>query len=200
MIRGRHRAWRNLPSDRRGATVVEFAIITPVFLIMLMGMGDIMYQSYAQSLLDGAMQKAARDSSIEGGADKAGEIDRMVEDMVKRIAYNAEFKPPERVNYLGYSHSKPESFTDANRNNRYDSGECFDDVNGNGVWNAAPGTAGQGRASDVTRYTREVTYPRLFPVAGLMGVPDKVTIRSMTFLKNQPYASSQDLKPVETIC
>lgn len=77
MIRNRHRrgafAW--IRSDRRGATVIEFAIVVPVLMVLLMGAFGLLHQIYAQSILDGALQKAARDSAIEGGAANAATFD-----------------------------------------------------------------------------------------------------------------------------
>jgi Flp pilus assembly pilin Flp len=61
-------ALRSLRRDKRGATIVEFALVSPVMILMMMGLGDMGYQVYAQSILNGAMQKAARDSAIQGGA------------------------------------------------------------------------------------------------------------------------------------
>ena len=40
MIRTLHR----LARDRRGVTIIEFAIVLPVMLLMMMGLGDLLYQ------------------------------------------------------------------------------------------------------------------------------------------------------------
>ncbi|MBN8850192.1 MAG: pilus assembly protein, partial [Sphingomonas sp.] len=93
----------------------------------------------------------------------------------------------------------PEPFVDSNHNGVRDAGECFTDINGNGVWDSDPGANGQGGASDVTMYTMTATYPRLFPIAKMVGWSSKLTISAMTFLKNQPYAT-QIQKTQATIC
>ncbi len=53
----------------RGTTAAslrrEFAILAPVLLVPIMGLMDIAYNAYAQAALEGAMQKAGRDSGIE---------------------------------------------------------------------------------------------------------------------------------------
>ena len=51
----------------------------------------------------------------------------------------------------------------------------------------------------MTLYTMTLTYPRLFPVAGLMGWSNSATISAQTLLKNQPYASQQTVTAT-TIC
>jgi Flp pilus assembly protein TadG len=177
-----------LRGDRRGVTVVEFAIVAPVLLIMLMGFGDLLYQTYAQSILDGELQKAARDSGIEGGAANTAAIDAKVEAMVKKIAPKATFTTV-RKTYDTFSEVAPEPIFDTNGNNKLDPGECFTDENGNGVWDADPGITGQGGASAVAIYQMTATYPRLFPVASLLGWPTTQTISATTLLKNQPYAT-----------
>jgi Flp pilus assembly protein TadG len=189
---------RKLYRDRRGVTLVEFAIIAPVMLLMLMGMGDMLYQTYTQSILNGELQKAARDSGIEGGATSTATIDAKVETMVKKIAPNATFTST-RKSYDTFSEVAPEPFTDTNGNGVRDPGECFTDENGNGTWDQDPGAAGQGGASAVTVYTMTATYPRLFPVAGLLGWPTTQTVSATTLLKNQPYAT-QTTTTNTTVC
>lgn len=198
---------RALWRERQGATVIEFAIVTPVMLILIMGLGDILYQEYAQSILNGALQKAGRDSSIQGGGAAASTIDAKVIAMMTPImATPTQVTCPTtaagtwcslRENYDTFTAVAPEPFTDNDGDGRCDHGEPFSDVNGNGTWDVDPGTSGQGGANDVTLYSISITYPRLFPVAGLMGWPSTQTVKASTLLKNQPYAS-QVVTPVVT--
>lgn len=187
-----------LRGDRRGAVLVEFAILAPVMLVMLMGIFDLLYQVYAQSILNGELQKAARDSGIEGGAANTAVIDAKVQTMVKKIAPSATFTST-RKSYDTFSEVAPEPFTDSNGNGVRDPGECFTDENGNGSWDQDPGAAGQGGASAVTVYTMTATYPRLFPIASLLGWPTTQTVSATTLLKNQPYATQTTTANV-TVC
>lgn len=189
----------NLARDRRGSTVTEFAIIAPVMVMLLMGLSDLAYQVYAQSIVNGAMQKAGRDSAIQGGGNNTAAIDAKVSDMIKKIAKNATFIFT-RKNYDTFSTAKPEPFTDTNNNGLRDTGECYTDINGNSQWDADPGSDGQGGANDVTLYSVQVAYPRLFPVAGLFGWPTTNTINASTLLKNQPYATQQVAATPEQVC
>lgn len=186
--------WR----DTRGATIIEFAIVSPVMILLLMGLGDLSYQIYAQSILNGAMQKAGRDSAIQGGANNTAMIDAQVTSMVRKVAANATIVFSRR-NYDSFSVIKPEPFTDTNGNGVRNAGECYTDINGNSQWDADPGLTGQGGANDVTVYAATVTYPHLFPVVGLLGWPANQTITASTLLKNQPYASQTTVTPA-TVC
>ncbi|MEO5493383.1 MAG: TadE/TadG family type IV pilus assembly protein [Sphingomonas sp.] len=189
---------RSLRRDTRGATIVEFALVSPVMILMMMGLGDLGYQVYAQSILNGAMQKAARDSSIQGGANATAIIDNKVSAMVRNIAQNATIAFT-RKNYDSFSVIKPEPFVDTNGNGVRNAGECYTDINANNQWDSDPGENGQGGANDVTVYTATVTYPHLFPVTGLLGWPSTQTIVASTLLKNQPYASQTTVTPA-TVC
>lgn len=200
---------RRLVSDQRGATLIEFALVCPVMLLMMMGLGDLLYQAYAQSILNGAVQKAARDSAIEGGASNAATIDgqviKLMAPLINNLANNCASTGATgawcatRKSYDTFSEVAPEPYTDTNDNDVRDPGECFTDENGNGVWDADPGLNGQGGANAVTLYTMTITYPRLFPVARLMRVSPMQTITTSTLLKNQPYAG-QTANANVTIC
>lgn len=198
-----------LRRDRRGATLVEFALVAPVMLLLMMGLGDLLYQEYAQSILTGAVQKAARDSGIEGGAANTATIDGtvigLIGAVIKNPANNCAANPTSaawcsvRKSYDSFSAVAPEPFVDTNGNGVRDAGECFTDENGNGAWDQDPGLNGQGGASAVTLYKMTITYPRIFPVAKMFGWPSTNTISATSLLKNQPYATQTTYTNV-TIC
>lgn len=191
--------FRRLRTDARGVTVIEFALVTPVLAVLMLGMFDLMYQRYIQSVLDGALIKAGRDSAIESNAsEKAGDaMDATVQRLVRTVAVNAKFQS-QRLSYASFGLVKPEPFTDRDGDGVRDPKECFDDINGNGVWDADPGVKSQGGANDVTKYTMWVTYPRLFAASAFFGSATK-TISSTTILKNQPYRVQQKTE-VKSVC
>lgn len=188
----------SLRSDRRGVTVVEFAIVAPVMILLIMGLGELMFTIYAQSVLSGAVQKAGRDAAIQGGSDRVINIDARVMEQVHALAPRATHISS-RASYHNFASVRPERFRDSNSNNIRDVGECFDDINNNGRWDADPGIASQGGASDVTRYRIKVTYPRPFPMAQLLGWEANATMTAETLIKNQPYAT-QAAQVVREIC
>lgn len=186
--------------DRRGATVVEFALVAPVMLLLLMGLFDLCYRAYAQSILTGAVQAAARRGTIEGNSSTAATavLDAAVINQVRPVANNLTWTSTRKY-YRSYSNVAAEPFDDANHNGQYDIGECYSDINDNHRWDTDPGNTGQGGANDITVYTMTVTYPRLFPLTGFLGLPDTQEISASTRLKNQPYGSQSTNAP-ETRC
>lgn len=184
--------------SKRGTVLTEFAVLAPTLLLLIMAAMDLSYQAYAQSILEGAMQKAGRDSGIQGGGQKTDEIDKKVQDMVRKIVKNATFTST-RKSYSTFSNIKPEKFADNNNNGMRDAGECFDDVNGNNSWDVDPGINGQGGADDITVFRMEVSYPRIFPMYGMLGWSKTQVISAKTILRNQPYAS-QSVIAVKSVC
>lgn len=179
---------RRLRADRRGSPTAEFAMLLPVMLVLLMGLGELAYTAYVRAILTGAMQKAARDSGIQGNDQQTAAIDAKVATAVRAIAAAATFSSS-RKSYAQYGYIAPEPFTDINHNGICDAGEPYFDINNNGAWDADPGASGQGGASDATVYTMVATFPRLFPVAKIVGMSGTATLTSTVILKNQPYAS-----------
>jgi Flp pilus assembly protein TadG len=192
----RLRSLRRLVRAREGIAVTEFAILAPVMVMLLLGGMDIAYTAYAQAQLEGAMQKAGRDSGIEGAS--TASIDEKVKTAFKMVAPRATFVITRKA-YTSFTNVRPERFTDTNGNGIRDAKECYDDVNGNQQWDADPGNIGQGGAGDVTLYTVSASYTRLFPIAKMFGWSDTETVTAQTLLKNQPYAT-QAAPTVVTRC
>lgn len=194
MIRPRT-LFRRLRSDRRGATIIEFAMVAPVMLLMLMGLMELSYRYYVSAMLEGAVQKAARDSTIEGAGTNTAVIDAKVQSMVRSIASHATFQSS-RYSFFDFDEvGPPEPYSDANLNGQFDTGECFQDNNGSGVWEGMPG---QGGANDVVEYTMTVTYPQILPLSGMLGWSGTNSVSASTTLRNQPYG--QQSRPTAVIC
>lgn len=187
-------ALRTLTSDQHGAAVVEFAMVAPVFLLALLGVFDMTYNMYTASLLEGSIQKAARDSSLEGAA---ATLDADVTETVRVIAPDADLQFS-RMAYSEYADvSQPEDYTDMNGDSRCNDGEPFEDVNANGVWDADRGISGFGGARDAVLYEVTVTYDRPFPVSGFVpGMSRRVTTVARTVLRNQPFGQQMTVATV----
>ena len=181
------RSLLNLRREHSGVTAIEFALIAPVFLLTLMGICDIGFNMYANTLLQGSLQKAARDSTIEGASTAV--LDARVTDMVHHIVPNAALTFSRRA-YADYSSvGQPEDFTDLNEDGACNDGEPYEDANGNGAYDTDRGAAGIGGARLAVLYEVSMSYPRIFPMAQLAGQSGTVTINAATVLRNQPYSS-----------
>ena len=185
-------------NNEDGTTIIEFAAVLPLMCMALLGGMDLCHREYAQSILTGTVQKIGRDTTLQGGSDAVAVNDAKVKTAVLQIAPDAQFKF-ERSFLSRFRDAEGEPFTDTNGDGVRNSGECYDDVNGNSQWDADISSTGNGGADDVVLYKVTVTYPRLFPVAKLFGWDDEQTITADTALKNQPYAS-QNIPTIVARC
>ena len=189
---------RRCGRDERGATIVEFAIVAPVFLTLLLGVFDFGHAIYAQSVLQGAVHAAGRDSGLESGADFMTGLDDQVRSQVLQIVPKGSVLTS-RTNYENFNDvEKPEDFVDANSNGAYDEDECFTDVNGNLQWDEDRGIEGLGGADDVVLYTATLEYDRFVPIH-LIGGARRRTVTANTILRNQPFGDQAE-RPEEQIC
>lgn len=173
--------------DERGATLIEFAMLAPVLLTLLLGMFEMGYNFYMQSQLQGAVQKAARDSTIESADASEAAIDERVGHAVRQIVPGAEMTFSRRA-YSNFSDvHRAEDFTDIDRNGACNDGEPFEDANGNGSWDEDRGIGGGGGARDAVLYVVTVSYPRAFAAAQFVGLSKDYTTQAVTVLRNQPW-------------
>jgi Flp pilus assembly protein TadG len=190
---------QKIRADERGATVIEFAFVAPIFLLFLVATFDLAHREYATSILQGAVQKAARGSTLEGGAAATTSLDAQVRLAIEPLASGANYAFS-RKTYNSFTRAgQAENFTDSNGNGVRNAGECFQDENGNGTWDADAGATGPGGSDDIVQYTATVTYPRLFPMAGMLGWPTDQVISATTVLRNQPYGI-KNASTVTVIC
>ena len=179
--------WR----DRSGAALVEFALLAPVLLITVLGLFELGYNYYMQTQLQGAIEKAARDSTIEGAVGREAQIDANVIAAVRTIVPDARVTFSRR-SYAKFSDvSQPEDFSDIDESGDCSDGEPFEDANGNGLWDQDRGTQGFGGARDAVLYVVRVSYARAFGVAQIVGLSPDFTTETSTVLRNQPFGKQE---------
>lgn len=183
------RLFRRLRRDERGATLIEFAMVAPVMLLVIMGLLDMTYRIYATAILQGAVQKASRYATLASNNTSQTAIDTEVKNAFKQIngaVTDASFVITRRnfTNFTNADKMEPSTgpggacaagytYVDLNNSNTYDDGA----------------QNGQGGAQDAVLYTVQVTYPTPFPVSSLYGATRTPTIRATTILRNQPFTT-----------
>jgi len=186
------RSLRFLPRAEDGVTIVEFALIAPVLLLMLFGLFDLGYNMYTVEMLQGAIYNAARQSTLEGASTKQASIDNVVTRAVHAVVPGATLSFNRRAYANFTAAGQPEDYTDLNGDGTCDNGEPFEDANGNGNWDRDPGVAGFGGARDAVLYSVTVNYQRPFPIMRLIpGQTSNFTLTANTVLRNQPYGLQQ---------
>lgn len=186
----RRRLLGRLIGDQRGATLTEFAFVGPVLILMVMGIFDMAHTQYTSALLNGALQKAGRDMTLESAATRTDVTDARVREQVFNVLPSSATVEFERLSHFDFSDiGEAEEVIEpaATANQRCDPGESYIDANGNGQWDSDRGEEGIGGARDAVLYTAIVRYPRLFPMHELIGMSSDVTLRASTVLRNQPF-------------
>lgn len=184
---------RKLLQDRRGLTVVEFAMVAPVMLTLICGTIEIGHITLARSTLDGAVLDAARKAtaSLETGEAERTTIMRnsITEAMGSYPPATGQSLTITTTVFRDFSTAYPEPFDDQNGDGVHQAGENYVDRNRNGRWDPATPVAGTlGGPGDVVAY--QVTYPKsvLFGFLGPVTPGGAWVIGSTTVVRNEAIA------------
>jgi len=193
-----------LRNDDSGATIVEFALLLMPMCLLLIGGFDLGYQSYIRTVMQGALNDAARRAAVESpqfstsGNDLEEKIETYIAKAVDSVAVDPVITVTQQ-SYFEFSQvGKPETLmTDVNDNGEFDAedGDCWEDANGNGEYDMDAGASGKGNANDVVFYTADITVPRLFPIDAFLPVSGDIVMTLETAIRNQPY----DNQPVPAV-
>lgn len=180
-----------LRTDNRGISAVEFALICPVLILFLLGFLDFGYWMYVRSMASGSLESVARSAGVGGANVDTSTFQTAVENQIKQIAPGASFVWQPQSYYQFSGIGKPEKLiTDQNGNGSYDPGDCWEDLNPNGVYDSTPGKSGVGGADDIVFYQLTVTFPALVPLGGFIpGLGSSHTSVLNTIIRRQPYAA-----------
>lgn len=184
-----------LRDDRRGATIMEFGLVAGPLCLFIMGIGDLGYQSYLRAVAQGVLDRAARAASV--GTLNTSQIDAYIDTQMQTINAKNGTTSTTKKSYYNFSRvGKPEKITtDTAPLGTYNSGDCFEDSNGNGTYDSAGGNDGLGGADDIVFYQVTVSMPRLFPLAKMLGWSATQSATANATIRNQPW-SNQATPPV----
>ena len=171
------RVLRRLRRDRRGVTVVEMGLVMLPLTITLLVLFDFSYRMYAQSVLEGTLQRASRQATI--GNKTSDQIDVYIKN---QLAFFSKAEDPviSKKNYYQFSGvSKPGRWCDYDKDGIKDNDEPAID----------PGGDGLGGSDDIVFYTVSVSFPRMFPLGKFLGWSNRETVSANMVLRNQPYGT-----------
>jgi len=179
---------RRFATDKHGNVLVEFAMLMPVFAMLLVGTFELAVNFLIGSSLEAASAAAARYGTTgqnDGAALRQSEIERIISEQSWGLIDMEQVKI-ETLVYRSFSEvGAPEPIDDTNGNGMHDSGETYDDVNGNGEWDEDMGLPGLGGASDIVVY--RITYP--YAIASHLMSPffGDLNHQAMLIVQNEPY-------------
>ena len=176
-----------LRADTRGVTIIEFAVVSPVLFLTMLGFFELGYKSYVSSVVQGALHAAARSATV---GDKTGaQIDAEVQARLQAFSRGSTIVVS-KTSYANFSDVKqPEKIiTDTAPVGQYNTGDCFEDDNGNGTYDTDRGKSGLGGADDIVNYQVTMTFKPVVPLWKYIGGSNMETITASTVLRNQPFA------------
>ena len=182
---------RLLLRAEEGVTAIDFAIIAPVFLLMLFGILEFAFIMLAANVMESATSISSRLGKT-GYANSGVTREQTIINSIKQ--YGSSFINSDLVTITSKAYKQfdqindPEPFTDGNGNSSYDAGESYTDINGNGQWDADMGVAGYGGAGDIVVYTVHYPWSISTPMmSALVGVNGEFPITARAVVKNEPY-------------
>ena len=185
-------------SEEKGATLMEFGIVSVVFITMLLGMMDIGQMAYTQAVLNGAAQSVSREVALENGDPDLSDAE--LTRLVRRVAPGATITP-ERKSYFDFDDiERAEQFNDADGDGFCNNDENFVDENGNGQWDEDVGVNGNGGANDVVVYTVTASYEPLFKIPFYDNASAKRELSATFVKKNQPFSAQNALGSTVGVC
>ncbi len=185
--RRRSGAARAFGSDRAGNTMVEFALIGPVFLVMVLGIFEVCLILFTSGSLQSAVASASR-YGITGQAGEAGRLTAITQILRDRTFGFIDIEEAD-ISTLVYPSfteiGRPEPFTDEDGNTVYDPGEPYEDINGSGGWDADMGSAGLGGPGDIVLYN--VDYRSRLMNAFVAPLIGDIRYTATIAVRNEPY-------------
>jgi hypothetical protein len=178
-----------LLKDRDGITALEFAFVSPVMLLLMMGVIEFSMIMFTQAVMESATGNTARMGKTGFTAPGVSRQDQLVNNVIARTAglLDPNLIDVDTTTYPSFdSVHDPEPYIDSNGNGMYSAGEPYTDINGNGQWDEDMGSAGAGNANDIVVYT--VSYPWSITTPVISAIIGNVyTINARTVVKNEPW-------------
>jgi Flp pilus assembly protein TadG len=175
-----------------GASAIEFALVAMPLILTIVGIIEVALILFVDVLMEGAVRDAAR-FGITGYAPAGTDRATQIREIVRKRTVGLIDMSKVRIETLVYQNfsdiGKPEPFTDqAPFNGRYDAGEPFVDINGNGKWDADMGAAGVGGPGAVVVYRISYDWHVLTGLMQpLMGYAGVIHLTVSTAVRNEPF-------------
>lgn len=193
--------FRLLKRDQSGATLVEFAFVAPVFMLLLMGAMDVGYTMYIRAVASGTLEAAARSGALEGATPSQLEADirESMFDIMPAYARNDSNVTISTKNYTDFSriNAAEKIIQDNDSDGVLDIGDCWLDEDLNNEYGVNEGADGIGGADDSVYYNVTISMESLFPLYGFINGSSTKTFSVKTLVVNQPFAA-QGSRP--TVC
>jgi Flp pilus assembly pilin Flp len=174
-----------------GATVVEFALVSPLFFAFMIGAMEVAVVMFTNVAIEAAVRDGAR-YGITGNAPEGTTREERLRQIISERTFGLVSPTSEDITMKVYPNfaaaGEDEAFEDVNGNGMWDAGEPFTDANGNGVWDG--GTPGMGGAGEVVLYTISYQLPMIGPVVNNLFGVTVLKLSTRIVVRNEPWNPS----------
>lgn len=174
-----------------GVTAVEFALISPVLVLLVMGILEISLMLFAQTVMEGAAYTASRVGKTGYISTNATREETIIEMLNQRMRplFNPANISFDTLTYNQFDQiGQAEPFVDVNGNGIRDDDENYSDVNGNGQYDDDMGASGVGSTSQIVVYVIEYAWPVTTPIMReWIGEDGTLNLSSRTIIQNEPF-------------
>lgn len=182
---------RPLIGDERGLSIVEFALLAPVLLLIILGTMEFAYVSSARSALESAVIRGARQVAASDCPARRSTVLRDTVNRAMSHIVSADGQMPtieSRAYNSSYSDvGELEPLVDQNGDGVLDPLTEYIDVNGNGRRDALGESGSIGTAGQIVSYTATFKVRSLVPyIIKTFSTLDHHPIRASTVIRNEP--------------
>lgn len=186
---------RHLRRNEDGAPVIEFALVAPLFFLIIFGIIELGMIMCVTVLMESSLRDSSRygvTGQLPDGASTMAAREQFIRDMIADRTLGLVDMNDAKVEILSYPTfedvGQGEEFVDGNGNGDYDAGETFKDCNGNGKRDQDRGTAGPGGSGTVVLYRMRYEWPVMTPFAGpIIATDGKFPIQASIAVRNEPW-------------
>ncbi len=183
---------RRFGRDSRAVTAIEFALLALPLFMLIMGGIEFGFEMFSQARLRDTLDRASR-MATTGNIDDLGTSGDDIDAFVKTsltVVKGADVQIV-KSHYDSFDQvRKPETKTTSSTQAPY----CWQDVNGNKVWDADPSQSDLGGANDIINYKVTLTYPALFPlITRTVTGQSNVVLTGQQTLQNEPFGGGADV-------
>ncbi|MCH2546672.1 MAG: pilus assembly protein [Alphaproteobacteria bacterium] len=186
-----------ITENNDGATIIEFAIVAPVFILLLFGIIEFSVIMYAKSTMEGATSITSRlgkTGYTEEGITRQEMLTQLLVDRAGGLMDPEEIEITTLIyeNFADIGQPEPLSI-DINGNQQYDAsdGDAYQDINGNGQWDEDMGEAGLGGAGDIVVY--KIHYPWQVKTPVMQNILENENgyfpLNTSIVVRNEPYGA-----------
>lgn len=184
----------SLRTSDAGAAAVEFAIVFPVAVLFVLVIVEVMMMLWVDAAMESAVRRASRfgmTGYAPGGLSREERIMRIIEDrtmgFVNRSTATITTRIYDSFEDIGVS----EPYEDvAPANGRYDTGESYMDINGNGAWDRDLGRPGVGGPGEIVVYTATYRLPFFTPLQAFIGGENSTLLQASAVIRNEPFPAA----------